>query len=109
MQNLFFLLILFLITIFSVLLYLKSKTSRVEKLVSGECPSCKQKAKIFFDEKTKTTFKSEIIKSRVLQKHGCSGVNDVEFTWSSCGLKEVHSTNLLPSSCGLWNLYYLSL
>jgi hypothetical protein len=85
MQNLFFLLILFLITIFSVLLYLKSKTSRVEKLLSGECPSCGQKAKVFFDEKTKTTFKSEIIKSRVLQ----------------CGLKEVHSTNLLPSSCDL--------
>ena len=101
MQNLFFLLILFLITIFSVLLYLKSKTSRVEKLVSGECPSCKQKAKIFFDEKTKTTFKSEIIKSRVLQNYGCSGVNDVEFTCSSCGLKEVHSTNLLSSSCNL--------
>ena len=101
MQTIFLLLILFLITIFSVLLYLKTKTSRVEKLVSGECTSCKQKAKIFFDEKTKTTFKSEIIKSRVLQKHGCSGVNDVEFTCSSCGLKEVHSTNLLPSSCGL--------
>ena len=101
MQTLFFLLILFLITIFSVLLYFKTKTSRVEKLVSGECPSCKQKAKIFFDEKTKTTFKSEIIKSRVLQNHGCSGVNDVEFTCSSCELKEVHSTNLLPSSCGL--------
>ena len=101
MQTIFFLLILFLITIFSVLLYLKTKTSRVEKLVSGECPSCKQKAKIFFDEKTKTTFKSEIIKSRVLQNHGCSGVNDVEFTCSSCGLKEVHSTNLLSSSCNL--------
>ena len=101
MQTIFLLLILFLITIFSVLLYLKTKTSRVEKLVSGECPSCKQKAKIFFDEKTKTTFKSEIIKSRVLQNHGCSGLNDVEFSCSSCGLKEVHSTNLLPSSCGL--------
>ena len=101
MQTIFFLLILFLITIFSVLLYFKTKTSRVEKLVSGECPSCKQKAKIFFDEKTKTTFKSEIIKSRVLQSHGCSGVKDVEFSCESCGLKEVHSTNLLPSSCDL--------
>ena len=104
MQTIFLLLILFLITIFSVLLYFKTKTSRVEKLVSGECPSCKQKAKIFFDEKTKTTFKTEIIKSRVLQNHGCSGLNDVEFSCSSCGLKEVHSTNLLPSSCGLWSL-----
>ena len=77
MQTLLFLLILFLIVIFSVLLYLKSKTSRVEKLISGECPACGQNAKVFFDEKTKTTFKSEIIKSRVLQSHGCSGVKDV--------------------------------
>ncbi|MBY0540439.1 hypothetical protein [Arcobacter caeni] len=99
MQNLFFLLILFLIVIFSVLLYLKSKTSRLEKLLTGECPSCGQKAKVFFDEKTKTTFKSEIIKSRTVQNHGCSGVNDVEFICDSCGLKEVHSTNLLPTSC----------
>lgn len=101
MQTIIFLLILFLIVIFSVLLYLKSKTSRVEKLLSGECPACGQNAKVFFDEKTKTTFKSEIIKSRVLQSHGCSGVKDVEFSCEACGLKEVHSTNLLPSSCDL--------
>ena len=101
MQTLLFLLMLFLITIFSVLLYLKSKTSRVEKLLSGECPACGQNAKVFFDEKTKTTFKLEIIKSRVLQSHGCSVVKDVEFSCESCGLKEVHSTNLLPSSCDL--------
>ena len=93
MQTLLFLLILFLIVIFSVLFYFKSKNSRVEKLISGECPSCGQK--------TKATFKSEIIKSRVLQSHGCSGVKDVEFICESCGMKEVHSTNLLPSSCGL--------
>ena len=93
MQNLFFLLILFLITIFSVLLYLKSKTSRVEKLLSGECPSCGQKAKVFFDEKTKTTFKSEIITSRILKNHGCSGVIEVEYSCKNCGLKEVHSIN----------------
>jgi hypothetical protein len=101
MQTLLFLLILFLIVIFSVLFYFKSKNSRVEKLISGECPSCRQKAKVFFDEKTKATFKSEIIKSRVLQSHGCSGIKDVEFICESCGMKEVHSTNLLPSSCGL--------
>ena len=100
MQNLFFLLILFLITIFSVLLYLKSKTSRVEKLLSGECPSCGQKAKVFFDEKTNTTFKSEIIKSNILKNHGCSGVNDVEFSCEVCGNKEVHSTQL-PAGCHL--------
>ncbi|MDD2886703.1 MAG: hypothetical protein PHY66_02800 [Aliarcobacter sp.] len=101
MQTLILILILFLITIFSVLLYFKTKTSRIEKLVSGECPTCGEKTRTFFNEKTQTTFKSEIIKSRILQSHGCSGVKDVEFTCDSCGLKEVHSTNLLPSSCGL--------
>lgn len=100
MQNLFFLFILFLIAIFSVLFYLKNKTSRVEKLLIGECPSCGQKAKVFFDEKTNTTFKSEIIKSNILKNHGCSGVNDVEFSCEVCGNKEVHST-LLPAGCHL--------
>jgi hypothetical protein len=100
MQTLIFLLILFLITIFSVLLYFKSKTTRVEKLLSGECPSCGQKAKVFFDEKTNTTFKSEIIKSNILKNHGCSGVNDVEFSCEVCGNKEVHSTQL-PAGCHL--------
>ena len=100
MQTLIFILILFLITIFSVLLYFKSKTSRVEKLLSGECPSCGQKAKVFFDEKTNTTFKSEIIKSNILKNHGCSGVNDVEFSCEVCGNKEVHSTQL-PAGCHL--------
>ncbi len=65
------------------------------------CNSCGEKTRTFFSEATQTTFKSEIIKSKILQSHGCSGVNDVEFTCSSCGLKEVHSTNLLPSSCSL--------
>jgi hypothetical protein len=100
MQTLIFILILFLITIFSVLLYFKSKTTRVEKLLSGECPSCGQKAKFFFDEKTNTTFKSEIIKSNILKNHGCSGVNDVEFSCEVCGNKEVHSTRL-PTGCHL--------
>jgi DNA-directed RNA polymerase subunit M/transcription elongation factor TFIIS len=100
MQTLIFILILFLITIFSVLLYFKSKTTRVEKLLSGECPSCGQKAKVFFDEKTNTTFKSEIIKSNILKNHGCSGVNDVEFSCEVCGNKEVHSTQL-PAGCHL--------
>ena len=100
MQTLIFILILFLITIFSVLLYFKSKTTRVEKLLSGECPSCGQKAKVFFDEKTNTTFKSEIIKSNILKNHGCSGVNDVQFNCEVCGNKEVHSTQL-PAGCHL--------
>ena len=99
MQNIFFLLILFLIVIFSVFLYFKNKTSRVQKLLKGECPSCGETAKVFFDEKTNTTFRSEIIKSNILKNHGCSGINDVEFICEECGLKEVHSTPLSSRSC----------
>jgi hypothetical protein len=99
MQTLFLILILFLISIFSVLLYFKTKVNRLDLLNSGECPTCKQKRKSFFDKNTNTTFTSEIISSRVLKNHGCSGVVEIEFTCKNCGLKEVHSIN--SSGCGL--------
>ena len=99
MQNLIFLLILFLIVIASILFYLRNKTSRIQKLLSGQCPNCGESAKTFFDQITNTTFKSEIIKSKILQNHGCSGINDVEFICEECGLKEVHSTPLTSGSC----------
>lgn len=91
MQTLLFLLITFLIVIFSVLLYFKNKHSRVDKLNSGECPTCGAKTKTFYDENSKATFKSEVISARVLKNGGCSGVNDVEYRCKSCGLKEVYS------------------
>ena len=91
MQTIIFLLIMFLIAIFSILLYLKTKTSRVQKLNSGECPTCKEKARTFFDNNTNTTFKQEVIKSRVLKNHGCSGIVEIEYKCNSCGLKEVHN------------------
>ncbi|RXJ84424.1 hypothetical protein [Arcobacter cloacae] len=97
MQTIIFLLIAFLIAIFSVLLYFKTKNSRLNTFLSGECPSCKEKRKTFFDKNTNTTFTSEIINSRVLKNHGCSGVTEVEFTCKNCGLKEVHPIN--SSSC----------
>ena len=100
MQTLLFILILFLISIFSVLLYFKTKLSRVDTLNKGECPICKQKAKTFFDEKTNTTFKSEVISSRVLKNHGCSGVVEIEYSCKNCGLNEVHSVSS-SSNCGL--------
>ena len=78
MQTLFRILILFLISIFSVLLYFKTKVNRLDLLNSGECPTCKQKRKTFFDKNTNTTFTSEVISSRVLKNHGCSGVIEVE-------------------------------
>ena len=99
MQTLFLILILFLISIFSVLLYFKTKVNRLDLLNSGECPTCKQKRKSFFDKNTNTTFTSEIISSRVLKNHGCSEVVEIEFSCKNCGLKEVHSIN--SSGCGL--------
>lgn len=98
MQTILLLIILFLISIFSVLLYLKSKTSRLQKLQNGICPSCHDKAKEFTDPKTNTKFRHEIITARLLKDHGCSGAKEVEFRCKTCGLKEVHSvTNL---GCG---------
>jgi C4-type Zn-finger protein len=100
MQTLFIILILFLISIFSVLLYFKTKVNRLDLLNSGECPTCKQKRKTFFDKNTNTTFTSEVISSRVLRNHGCSGVIEVEYSCKNCGLKEVHSINS-SSNCGV--------
>lgn len=91
MQTLIFLLLTFLITIFSVLLYFKNKHSRVDKLNNGECPSCGEKTRTFYDENTRTTFKQEVITARVLKSGGCSGVNDIEYRCKACGLKEVYS------------------
>ena len=91
MQTLIFLLITFLIVIFSVLLYFKTKTGRVAKLNSGECPNCGEKLRTFIDQSTNTTFKVEVITTRLLKNHGCSGVMDIEYKCKSCGLKEVHS------------------
>ena len=91
MQTIIFLLLIFLIVIFSVLLYYKNKHSRVDKLNRGECPSCGEKTRTFYDENTKTTFKQDVITARVLKSGGCSGVNDIEYRCKACGLKEVYS------------------
>lgn len=91
MQTLIFILILFLISVFSILLYFKNKHSRVDKLNRGECPSCKAKAKVFFDEVNHTQFTQEVITKNVLKSHGCCGVYDIEYRCKECGLKEVYS------------------
>lgn len=91
MQTLIFLLLAFLIAIFSVLLYYKNKHLRVDKLNQGECPSCGEKTRTFYDENTKTTFRQEVITAKVLKGGGCSGVNDIEYRCKACGLKEVYS------------------
>ncbi len=91
MQTVILLLILFLISIFSVLLYFKNKHSRLDKLNEGVCPSCGAKTKIFYDSKNNTTFRNEVINTRLLKNHGCSGVNEIEYKCKICGLKEVYS------------------
>ncbi|WP_157833407.1 hypothetical protein [Aliarcobacter cibarius] len=42
---------------------------------------------------TNTKFTQEVIQSRILRDHGCSGVKEVEFSCKSCDLKEIHSIN----------------
>ena len=79
--------------IFSVLLYFKQKSSRLDTLNSGECPMCGSKTKIILDTDNNTEFKVPVIKKRILQSHGCSGAIDIEFKCSECGLKEVHTQN----------------
>ncbi|TLP38497.1 hypothetical protein [Arcobacter arenosus] len=100
MQTIIFLLLTFLIVIFSILLYYKNKHSRVDKLNNGECPTCGAKTKTFYDENTKTTFKQEVINARLLKGGGCSGVNDIEYTCKVCGMKEVYSQSG-NSNCGI--------
>lgn len=93
MQTIFLILILFLISIFSVLLYFKNKKNRLSLLNKGECPTCREKQKTFTDKNTNAIFIQEVIDSRILKNHGCSGLIEVEYSCKRCGLKEVHSIN----------------
>jgi hypothetical protein len=92
MYTIIAILLLFLIAVFSILLYFKSKKSRQEKLDTGTCPSCLAEPKSFKDENTGTLFKVDVIKKRVLKSHGCSGVTEFEYVCNNCGLKEVHTS-----------------
>lgn len=99
MYTLLLILFLFLISIFSILLYFKGKKDNQSVLEEGICPSCDAKPRSFTDNKTNTTFTVDVIKKRVLQSHGCSGITEYEYTCNSCGLKEVH--NSVGQSCGI--------
>jgi len=92
-------LLLFLMAIFSILLLFKSKKDAQVILEEGTCPSCKATFRTFKDQSSNTTFKVDVIKKRLLKKHGCSGVTEYEYTCSSCGLKEVHNT--IAQGCSL--------
>ena len=85
-------LLFLLISVFSTLLYFKSKQSRQSILDKGTCPDCHSESKSFKDESTGTFFRVEVIKQRVIKKHGCSGIVEMEYTCNSCGLKEIHNS-----------------
>ncbi|QKJ26362.1 hypothetical protein ACBT_0394 [Aliarcobacter cibarius] len=93
MQTLLFLFLTFLIVVLLIYIFFKSKQSRLEKLLNGTCPSCLETKKSFSDMNTNTKFTQEVIQSRILRDHGCSGVKEVEFSCKSCDLKEIHSIN----------------
>jgi len=99
MYTIISILLIFLMIVFSVLLYFKSKKHRQATLDEGECPICDAKARTFKDEKTNTLFRVEVIKKRLLKNHGCSGIIEYEYICSSCGLKEVH--NSVGQGCGI--------
>jgi len=92
-------LLLFLISVFSVLLFFKSKKQRQNKLDNGECPSCGAKTKSFKDANTGALFKVEAIKTRVVKNHGCSGIVEIEYVCNNCDLKEIH--NSVGRGCSL--------
>ena len=85
-------LLLLLISIFSILLFFKSKKSRQVLLDEGTCPSCNTTIKSFKDGNTGALFKVEVIKQKVLKNHGCSGIIEIEYKCNNCGLKEVHNS-----------------
>lgn len=93
------LLLLFLIAVFSILLYFKSKKSRQELLENGTCPACNATTKSFKDENTGALFQVHPIKKNLLRKHGCSGTAEVEYLCTNCELKEVHTVT--GYSCNL--------
>jgi hypothetical protein len=85
-------LFLFLISIFSILLFYQLKKIRHYKLNSGNCPVCGVTTKSFKDENTGSLFTVEAVKQRVLSNNRCSGIVEIEYKCNNCGLKEVHNS-----------------
>lgn len=90
-QTFIFLLLSFLLVIFSTLLYFKNKTARKESFARGVCPSCGAEPIAIEDSIKGTKVTKKPIKSKVLKNHGCSGVIEIEYNCSNCGVKEVHT------------------
>jgi predicted RNA-binding Zn-ribbon protein involved in translation (DUF1610 family) len=92
MYTIISLLLIFLVIVFSILLYFKSKKDRQLEFDMGICPQCGKKAKTFKDENSGITFKVDVIKTRLIKSHGCSGISEFEYKCSNCGLKEIHNS-----------------
>ena len=99
MYTIISLILVFLLVIFSVLLYFNSKKSRQADLDNGICPQCGATAKKFRDENTGVDFKVDAIRSRILKNHGCSGINEIEYRCNNCDLKEIHTS--IGQGCSL--------
>ena len=93
MQTLIYMFILFIVVLLLIYIFFKSKQNHLFSLLSGSCTSCLETRKVFFDKNSNTNFTQDVIKTTVLKYHGCSGIKDVEFLCTSCGLKEIHSIN----------------
>jgi uncharacterized membrane protein YvbJ len=89
MYTIIFLILVLLIAIFSSLLYFKDKKMRQKNLNDGICPRCQATFKIFTTSNG-DNLKVDVIKSKILKNHNCSGACEVEYRCNSCDLKEVH-------------------
>jgi rubredoxin len=84
-------LILFLIVIFSILLYFKLKTQNLKSLHNGTCPSCGATKKEFVNPTNAMTIKVDVILIKVLRDGGCSNTTELEYKCKECGFKLISS------------------
>ncbi len=84
--------LVFLLVVLSIFLYFNLKKTRQADLDNGICPRCGAETKSFIDPNTGVEFKVDVIKKRLVKNHGCSGINEIEYSCNSCDLKEIHTT-----------------
>ena len=98
LSNVILLLVLFILIVLGILLFMKSKQIRVSKLEAGICPNCDAKEKQI--NTPNGLLKIQVIESKLLKSHGCSGVADMEYYCKECEIKEVHTVPI-QSACGI--------
>lgn len=84
-------LILFLVVVFSILLYFKLKKENLIKLHNGICPSCDATKKEFTNPTNGMKINVDVIQAKVLRSGGCSGTTEVEYKCKECGFSYVSS------------------